>query len=86
VSAINFKFHRRIGPDPHLDGKQTAACNGCPDLWELENGDVAVIGIRITESAKAGLPATAGCGPDEEIVLVPRDVFLAARGDIAKMR
>ena len=78
-------FSRRLGPDPHQDGKQTAACNGCPDLWELENGDVAVIGIRITNAAKAGLPATADCGPDEEIVLVPRDVFLAAQGDIAKM-
>ena len=79
------QFLRRFGPDPHLNGQLTAACNGCPDVWELENGDIAIIGVRITEAAKAGLPATAGCGPDEEIVLVPRNILLAARADIAKL-
>ena len=79
------QFLRRLGPDPHLNGQLTAACNGCPDVWELENGDIAIIGVRITEAAKAGLPATAGCGPDEEIVLVPRNILLAARADIAKL-
>ncbi len=83
MNASELQFARRIGPDPHANGLQTAACNGCPDLWELESGDIAIIGIRITEAAKAGLPATAGCGPDEEIVLVPRSLLLAARGDIA---
>ena len=85
MSTSPSTFLRRLGPDPHLDGKETPACNGCPDLWELENGDVAIIGIRITESAKAMLPDSAGCGPDEEIVLVPRNIFLAARPDIARM-
>ena len=79
------KFHHRLGPDPHLYGKQTPACNGCPDIWELDNGDIAIIGIRITESAKTSLPDSAGCGPDEEIILVPRNIFLAARPDIARM-
>ena len=85
MNAPQHRFLRRLGPDPHLNGQQTAACNGCPDVWELENGDIAIIGIRITEAAKAGLPATAGCGPDEEIVLVPRNILLAARGDIGKL-
>lgn len=79
------QFLRRLGPDPHRDGLQTPACNGCPDLWELANGDIAVIGIRITTSAKAGLPPSAGCGDDEEIVLVPRNIFLAACPDIARL-
>jgi hypothetical protein len=81
----SFNFLRRLGPDPHLHGQKTAACNGCPDFWELENGDIAIIGIRITESVKAHLPDTAGCGPDEEVVLVPRSLLLAARGDIANL-
>ena len=85
MNAPQLQFLRRLGPDPHLNGQQTAACNGCHDLWELENGDIAIIGIRITEAAKATLPATAGCGPDEEIVLVPRSLLLAARGDIARL-
>lgn len=85
MDTTRLKFARRLGPDPHLNGQQTAACNGCPDVWELENGDIAVIGIRITEAAKAGLPPTAGCGPDEEIVLVPRNILLAARADIGRL-
>lgn len=79
------QFLRRLGPDPHADGQETPGCDGCPDLWELANGDIAVIGIRITAEAKAQLPPTAGCGADEEIVLVPRNIFLAARPDIARM-
>jgi len=37
-------FRRRIGPDPHAAGAATYALVGCPDLWELETGDFAVIG------------------------------------------
>jgi hypothetical protein len=86
MNTTDPKFARRLGPDPHANGQQTAACNGCPDLWEMENGDIAIIGIRITDAAKAKLPVTAGCGPDEEIVLVPRGLILAAQGDLAKLR
>src|SRR5262245_5010648 len=35
---------RRLGPDPHAYGAQTAACQGCPDILELESGDFAIIG------------------------------------------
>jgi hypothetical protein len=79
------EFLRRLGPDPHANGRQTAAVNGCPDLWELEDGDIAVIGIRITPEVDGKLPATAGCGPDEEVVRVPRATFLAAKADIAAL-
>jgi hypothetical protein len=78
-------FHRRLGPDPHANGRQSVALNGCPDLWELDNGDVAVIGIDITRDCADSLPATAGCGPDERIVRVPRSVILAAKQDIAAL-
>ena len=86
MNPDQLQFSRRLGPDPHLNGQETIACNGCPDFWELENGDIAIIGIRITEAAKARLPATAGCGPDEEIVLVPRNLLLAAQADIGRLR
>jgi len=75
-------FVRRLGPDPHANGAQSPACDGCPDVWELEDGDFAVIGITITEEARTTLPPTAGCGPDESIVRIPRNVLLAAREDI----
>ena len=75
-------FLRRLGPDPHADGAQTPACRGCPDIWELDNGDFAIIGIDITAAAIAKLPPTAGCGPDERIVRLPRDLLMNAKRDI----
>lgn len=53
----------------------------CPDLWELESGDFAVIGIHITDRVKQ-LPPTASCGPDERIVLIPRHLLVQAKRDI----
>jgi hypothetical protein len=71
-------FRHRIGPDPHANGAQTTSLNGCPDIWELNDGDFAVIGPDIT-SQVAALPATAGCGPDERIVRLPRRILVGAR-------
>lgn len=75
-------FIRRLGPDPHANGAQTAACNGCPDILELADGDFAIIGIDITEQGMRNLPATVGCGPDERIVRIPRKTLLLAKADI----
>jgi hypothetical protein len=75
-------FLRRLGPDPHEDGEMTIALRGCPDIWELESGDFAIIGIDITDAASPKLPLTAGCGPDERIVFIPRKLLVAAKSDI----
>ena len=75
-------FLRRIGPDPHAGGVRTIALRGCPDIWELDNGDFAVIGIDITGAAEQMLPPTAGCGPDERIVRIPRKLLVNARQHI----
>ena len=48
----------------------------------LESGDFAIIGIDITVAAKLKLPPTAGCGPDEKIVFIPRNLLVAAKRDI----
>lgn len=76
------KFIKRLGPDPHANGAQTIALQGCPDVWALADGNFAVIGIDITQAAAAKLPPTAGCGPDERIVLVPRKTLVLAKADI----
>lgn len=81
------KFKKRIGQDPHtlpeaIANGGSAALEGCPDVWELDNGDFAVIGVRKTNELKSILPETAGCGPDEEIVLVPRYILTNAKRDI----
>jgi hypothetical protein len=75
-------FKRRIGPDPHANGGDSAGLNGCPDLWELESGDFAVIGTECTHELAPHLPASASCGPDERIVVVPRAILVNARNDI----
>ena len=75
-------FIKRIGPDPHANGAKTVGCQGCPDIWELENGDFAVIGIDITDAASSKLPPSAGCGPEERIVRLPRNLLVGAKRDI----
>ena len=75
-------FLRRLGPDPHANGAQTIALRGCPDLFELASGDFAIIGIDITDASARHLPPSAGCGPDERIVLVPRKTLVLAKPDI----
>jgi alpha-D-ribose 1-methylphosphonate 5-triphosphate synthase subunit PhnH len=75
-------FLRRLGPDPHTGGRMTRSLCGCPDILETENGDFAVIGKDITAEAASRLIAGASCGPDERIVLIPRDTLVLARPDI----
>ena len=74
-------FVKRIGPDPHENGGKTFALSGCPDIWELDSGEFAVIGTDITEAA-CHLPASASCGPDERIIKIPRKTLVLAKRDI----
>lgn len=71
---------RRLGtPPPLRASSECVACNNCPDLFELEGGDFAVIGYDVTEEVSPHLPADAGCGANERIVRIPRSVLVAAR-------
>jgi hypothetical protein len=76
----------RVGPDPHspeAGGPKTPAADGCPDVWQLDNGDYAVIGIHVDAQVEKPLPPTASCGPDETIVMVPKKIFEAAARDLS---
>ena len=75
-------FIRRLGLDHAAGPLPCASGNACPDILELETGDFAIIGIDMTDTAKPLLPATAGCGPDERIVRVPRRILVDAKADI----
>lgn len=75
------EFLRRLGPNPHANGAQTPSLEGCPDIFELVNGDFAVIGQDITEFSK-NLPASAGCSPDERMIRIPRKTLVSAKADI----
>jgi hypothetical protein len=75
-------FIRRLGPNPHANGRKTPGAYGCPDILELEDGDFAVIGADITDVAVGQLAFGANCGPDERIVRVPRRILVGAKSDI----
>lgn len=75
------EFFRRLGPDPHANGARTYACQGCPDIFELVDGDFAIIGSDITAAA-GNLPPSASCGPDERIIRIPRRTLVLAKPDI----
>lgn len=75
-------FLKRLGLDPHANDVQCSDTAGCPDIWELNNGDFAVIGFDITATAIGQLPANAGCAPGERIVRLPRKVLINAKCDI----
>lgn len=77
-------FKNRIGPDPHENGSTTYALHGCPDIWELEDGNFAIIGTDITSAAVPRLPGSASCGPDERVIRIPRKTLVAARADIPR--
>ena len=69
-------FARRLVPAESRHSCK--ATYGCPDLWELADGDFAAIGEDITAFADQ-LPAPAGCGPNERMVRIPRALLIQAR-------
>ena len=75
-------FRRRIGLTPQENNLLCVGCRKCPDIWELDNGDFAIIGKDITDAAVSSLPDTAGCGPEERIVRLPRNVLVNAKTHI----
>ncbi len=73
-------FKRRIGLDPHRGGTtMTGGASGCPDIWELHDGNFAIIGLEQTARLEPNLPESATCGPDESIVVIPRELLVRAR-------
>ncbi|OLF15364.1 hypothetical protein [Actinophytocola xanthii] len=74
-------FYRRLGKSAHELG-DTSGEASCPDIWELDNGDVAIIGQDGTSSYSTRLPAGVSIDPDERLVIIPRNMMLAAKPDI----
>lgn len=74
-------LQRRLGRSPHELGA-TGGNAGCPDIWELDNGDVAVIGRDLTADYQERLPEGVSVVPGERLVVIPRATIIAARPDI----
>ncbi|MER6955378.1 hypothetical protein ACWD4O_00465 [Streptomyces sp. NPDC002623] len=71
---------RRIGASPHARGSTSGA--NCPDIFELADGNFAVIGTDATDSLDPGLPSDASRGEHERIVVITRETLLRAKADI----
>ncbi|NEB84397.1 hypothetical protein G3I43_09435 [Streptomyces anulatus] len=74
-------FERRLGKSA-LELGATSTGPECPDIWELENGDIAVIGRDLTSSLGTRLPHGVFIGHDERLVVIPRRMLIAAKADI----
>ncbi|MEU0289555.1 hypothetical protein ACIHBQ_29380 [Streptomyces sp. NPDC052492] len=71
---------RRLGVAPHLRGSVSGGT--CPDLFELADGNFAVIGTDVTDSLDSQLPADAARADYERIVVVTRETLIKAKADI----
>lgn len=75
------EFGRRLGRSARELGLSSSS-SSCPDIWELTNGDFAVIGRDMTAAYQGRLPADVSLAHDERLVVVPRAMVVAARSDI----
>ncbi|MEV6983205.1 hypothetical protein AB0M95_18360 [Sphaerisporangium sp. NPDC051017] len=75
------EFKRRIGRSA-LELGNTNSSPSCPDIWELDNGDFAVIGRDVTVSYTGRLPSDVSVAADERIVVIPHNMLIAAKPEI----
>ncbi|HJP76627.1 MAG TPA: hypothetical protein VJ914_20325 [Pseudonocardiaceae bacterium] len=74
-------FSRRLGKTA-LELDKSAGRPSCPDIWELSNGDVAVIGRDLTPNYLDQLPNDVSIGDDERLVVIPGIMLRSAKEDI----
>lgn len=74
-------FVRRLGKSAAETGNSKDD-NDCPDIWQLSNGDVAVIGRDLTSGYVGRLPDGVTLGADERLVVIPGNMLSAAKADI----
>lgn len=75
------KIVRRLGKTPRELGN-TNDDETCPDIWQLDNGDIAVIGRDLTSAYRSRLPADAHIAEGERLVVIPSNTLSAAKPDI----
>ncbi|MFJ5542707.1 hypothetical protein [Micromonospora chalcea] len=63
-------FARRLGRSAAELG-ESGGTTTCPDIWELSNGDVAVIGRDLTDAYAGQLPEGVSVGDGERLVVIP---------------
>lgn len=74
-------FARRLGKTARELGNSRETPD-CPDIRQLSNGDVAIVGRDATDAYASRLPADMSIGADERLVVIPGDMFRAATRDV----
>lgn len=74
------KIVRRIGASPRE--RRSVTGETCPDIFELSDGNFAVIGTEATATLDAELPVDAARADYERIVVISRETLLRAKADI----
>ena len=74
-------FHRRLGKSAH-ELETTSGNASCPEIWELDNGDIAIIGTELTARYRGRLPRGVAVDPGESLVVIPRSTIVSAKADI----
>jgi hypothetical protein len=75
------EFRRRLGKTA-ADVGDSRTTQDCPEIWELDNGDIAVIGRDATAAYRGRLPSGVSVGHDERLVIVSGRLLSAAKPDI----
>jgi hypothetical protein len=74
-------FDQRLGKSAKELGHSKTK-DDCPDIWRLDNGDVAVIGTDLTEAYASRMPDGVTLGAHERLVVLPGNMLSVAKGDI----
>ncbi|GAA3813507.1 hypothetical protein GCM10022403_053920 [Streptomyces coacervatus] len=74
------RIARRLGDPPRKRGSYTQET--CPDLFELSDGNFAVIGTEATTALDPHLPQDAARADYERIVVISRETLIRAKKDI----
>jgi hypothetical protein len=74
-------FARRLGRSAAELGN-TSQGKTCPDIWELSNGDIAVVGTDMTDAFADRLPDDVSIGTNERLVVIPHNMAVAAKPEL----
>lgn len=74
------KIVRRLGDSPRE--RNCATGQTCPDIFELSDGNFAVIGREATAALESELPPDSARADYERIVIITRETLVRAKADI----
>jgi hypothetical protein len=73
------QIDRRMGLSP---AQRCVTDANCPDVFKLTDGRFAVIGSDLTDELRGSLPADAGIGAGERIIVVDAATMTHAARDV----